>query len=367
MDTNHFFVNEELSKINFSCTVSLDKKCELSTFDIESSIRRCLPERIDRSNILILAPDFTRHSFVFEEALLRIMQEMYGEDRVDIAIASGMHRQSSLHEIRMKFGLNVDKCVIYQNNPVAGCSWLAKLKEEKDYFIFGLSNPYPHTYMGMSGGYKLVLPGMASVREAGEFHSLGMPLAKEMQKTYVDGFIDYWIGCAHSYLSWPIDLCFTESKYYFDTWVQRVRDYYKVTIPNELPDIAVLEPCVKNTDFIQAMNSLLVCKQKHIVRSGGLIVIACSFEDGMGVHYLFQRGNGVHRRIMYDEVFENELCGRKIAFLTDSVPERAMQEFFKKRITVFDSVDRLAEYAWHTYGDDVDIHHYIAPEIMIGE
>lgn len=336
----------------------------LSDVEIISAIKNCLPQLTNR-RVVIVAPDHTRPFNKFEHYLLEIAQELYGRDNVDLAIATGMHRQSTWTEVAQKWGNGIRHCEIFQNNPSSPHGLMDRLRDE-NYFIIAYSNPLPHNHMGMSGGLKLLLPGLAHIEDANLFHCMNTDAAKQWQNKLAS-CVDFWIGCAYDSFHYVIDYCFAERKHYFDSWVDACKRYYKIQLPIEMPDAVLLEPTVKNADFILAMNSLLVAKKEPIVKHGGVVAIHAPLVDGAGVHYLFQKMNG-QDDIFYDYIFSQEMRNCEFHFINDRVPQRALQRFFKNRYVVmhkdedsfFHCMDCLFE-------GSATIHHYIAPEIMIGE
>jgi len=344
---------------------TLKNNDRMSDFDIHSATSLCLPDN-DGRRVLLVVPDHTRKFSRFESTLLNCSQKKYGKDMVDIAIATGMHRQSTLSEALLKWGSGVLDCEIFQNNPNVRENTVDKLKRNENYFVIAYSNPLPHNHVGMSGGFKLLMPGFACLKDTAYFHGTSREAALSMQEVFKNA-IDYWIGCAYDHHGYVLDLCFAEKKYYFDQWVLACRNYYKVEIPKELPDVALLTPRIKDADFILAMNSLLVAKDYPIVREGGVIAIEADMTDGIGVHYLFQKPNGAVD-IYYDKIFEKELRNSEFHVITTGATQRAMQRFFdNKYVVVHENMFEFQQFLYDMFEGHCLIHNYIAPEMMIGE
>lgn len=345
---------------------TLDNIPRLTSWDLDRAIASGLPPTNGR-RVLLIVPDHTRPFRRFEVQLLDAMLKLYGNGMVDIAVATGQHRQSTMDELREKFGKGIDNCVIYQNNPIAPYDWIKALKRDEGYYVIAYSNPLPHNHVGMSGGNKLVCPGLSSAYQAIMFHEASPAAARNKAKFAASEIVDYWIGCSYDTFKYPTDVYFTSSKDNFDDWVIKIKDNYKIKIPDELPEVAILEPKIKNEDFILSMNSLLVAKNYPIVKEGGTICIISYCPDGAGVHYLFQRGNGMADDVFYDRVFAAELKNRTLAFITH-LPERAIRKFFKfQDLEFYNDIEGLYDSMFYKYGNEIKIHHYIAPEIMIGE
>jgi len=130
-------------------------------------------------------------------------------------------------------------------------------------------------------------------------------------------------------------------------------------------DVAILIPLFKNIDFLQSMNALQVCKNKSVVREGGTICIWSPMPEGIGVHYLFQQPNGL-TPAKYDAVFEKELYGKTLAFVTDKVPYEAIQEYFDVGVLLCRKMTEFLEHVKDVYGKEANIVVYNGADCMIG-
>lgn len=343
---------------------TLAKHHRLNDYDIINLVSDNLPY-VGGRKVAIIAPDHTRPFSLFEHCLLDVAHKKYGYDKIDIVVASGMHRQSTYGELIKKWGNGVRHCVIFQNNPASNRDLLDMLRDE-EYFIISYSNPLPHNYVGMSGGLKTLLPGLAHIEDAALFHRVGAEAALRWQ-TRMASYVDFWIGCSYDGFGYVMDCMFSADKKKFDLWVSYCKHYYRISLPSRLPDAAILVPAIKNTDFILAMNALLVATNERIVKPHGIIAINALMPDGIGVHYLYQKGNGVED-IYYDCVFRDQLDDCDIHFIGCSVPARAIQKFFKnKLVVVHDDETAFLNLVKDRFGDNAVVHYYFAPEIMIGE
>ena len=286
---------------------------------------------------------------------------------IDIAVANGMHRCSTRSEVCKKLQDDLEDSIIYQNHPFQEMDWLEELKEKEEYTVIAMSTPYPHNHVDMSGGDKLVLPGLAHWADIASFHKTKdeykiLKLMRDASKKV----IDIYVGISYC-MEGCYDLCITREAYEFGTWRDRTKERYQVEIPNLLPDAVILEPCVKNSDFQQSMNAMLIMNKFYVVKRGGTIIIRSMTPDGLGTHYLFQQPNG-KSPAFYDEIFKGSLInGRQIHFNMPNVPERGIQQYFKhcKPMNFVDFEDVLS-FIKARHGLDARVTHYTAPDISIG-
>ena len=342
--------------------VGLANKCEgLTYYDVETKLESQLPDTSKKS-VLLIIPDFTRPFSIVESILYRLLKQR--SISVDMVVANGMHRPSTIGEIRRKVGAAVDDCIIYQNHPFQDEDWLPKVAYGK--CVIALSNPLPHNHVGMSGGGKLILPGLSHWSDVNAFHANTTLTSSRLLVDAGKRIINCHVGVSYGEDAVVNDVCVADSDYDFYNWVDRTKDFYKVDIKSPLPDVVILEPCVKKVDFMQSMNAMLIAKH-GIVRSGGTIFIMSDTIDGMGTHYLFQQPNG-KTPAYYDTVFKDELSTADIHFCMPNVSEQAIRLYFDKckpmNLPDFGSVVRYLE---ARHGTNARVIHYTAPDISIGE
>lgn len=344
--------------------VTLQKIEPLEACEIADKAVSLLPNNANRRVLLIIS-DFTRPFSFAEGIIFNEMTKKYGKGNIDIAVANGMHRASTLSEIRYKLCNGLTESVIYQNNP-CNPDWLEDLIKENMYYVICMSEPLPHMHLQMSGGTKLVLPGLSCVGDVERFHKVDGWSAKISSAQACEGIINFYIGIEYDADREVISTCFTKSLGTFDDWKTRNMEHYTVKIPTDLPDAVMLYPKIKKADFQQSMNSLKVMEKKRVVKRGGDICIVSDCPDGIGVHYLFQQGNGISP-VYYDNMFLN-LGWDNIHFCIPCVSDIAIRKYFKHQRPInflrpFDFID----YVKAVHGENAKIDNYTAPDIMIGE
>ena len=321
--------------------------------------------------VMLVAEDMTRPDYIVCTMLLDHLVQQIGEDNVILVIGNGLHRAPTRDELMEKFGWNVRWVRTYFNNPMCDRDWLTELKKKENAYVISMSTTFPHMHVGMSGGDKVVIPGCGHWNTVRHFHSSDRVHAKRVMREVGSSIIDLYVCAVLDWQAACIDIFIGDVCYHLDDFRDRARDYFKVTIPNELPHAVILEPTIKKYDFEQCMNVFNIIRSggttKQIVKDGGVIAVKANPKDGMGVHYMFQAVNGI-APVCFDEVFSEELNNRHIVFISHTLAERAIQDFFKTKVMVFKTVDMFKKFAESKYGaNPLLINHYISPETMIGE
>jgi nickel-dependent lactate racemase len=146
--------------------------------------------------VQIICDDHTRVtpvSLLVEALIQYCATHDFFEYSLDFAIAGGSHRLMTPEELRDKLGDFCDQYLVHQHNfespstkyygttsdgtevRVDGCLAAADVR-------IGLGNIIPHEIAGFSGGYKILIPGMATQATVDAVHwmSARIPLAKRL-------------------------------------------------------------------------------------------------------------------------------------------------------------------------------------------
>jgi len=152
-----------------------------------------LPQIVGRGErVVVLVDDHTRMTPV-SEILPPVLRELSAsgvpDDEVTILITHGTHRLSTEAEVRRKVGPDILRrfrvvqhdCRDEANQVYVGLTsrgtpvWVNRCVTEADRRI-GIGHIGPSPYAGYSGGYKLILPGVAALDTVDANHSL-VPLS----------------------------------------------------------------------------------------------------------------------------------------------------------------------------------------------
>ena len=325
-------------------------------------------------HVILVAEDMTRPDHMVSTLVLERLIQQCGRDNITLVIGNGMHRAPSRAEVMKKFGWNVQWVRTFYNNPMCDREWLAELKKKEDAYVISLSSTFSHMHVGMSGGDKVVIPGCAHWCTVRHFHASKRQHARRVMREIGASIIDYYICMVLDYRCACLDIFCGGNAHNLDEFRNRAKEYYKVEIPEELPDAVLMEPTIKTFDFEQCMNVFNIVRSsetdKQLVKRGGVIGIKAEPVDGMGIHYMFQAMNGI-APVYFDEVFAKELKDRHIVFISSNLAENAIQDFFKTKVMVFENVGGFHSFieAKFTVYRECEItyptvNHYISPETM---
>lgn len=344
--------------------IELGFKVPLRTDQLWDEVH-CIP--FDNREVLVVIDDFTRPITPVTRMVIEYAISEVGEDKVAVVVASGLHRAITNHEVSERIGPELTKRLrIYTHSPL--CNFPL---DKKTHNIIAVGCVIPHTFAGLSGGPKIILPGLQCYENTMAFHCSEKPSASDIicsKRESVDTYVNYTID---SYGD-PTRICVYPSTYSPDEFRCDAWGDYTVTLPDET-DVAVLIPHIKNADFQQSMNAMRVfidtgqfCNHHVPVKAGGVICIQSDTPEGMGVHYGFQHPNGVNP-VYYDEVFEEQYLGRGIAFICPNIPEIAIQEYFKREVFNFPSLAVFSRFVEERWGKTATVAFYHGADIMIGE
>jgi hypothetical protein len=336
--------------------ISFDHIKPMSSEDMLNIVRGIV---FDERDVLIVIDDFTRPVTPITRMVVEYAISEVGEDRVAVVVASGLHRASTNHEVSEKIGPDLTKRLrIYSHSPL--CDFPLN---KKTHNIIAVGCVVPHTFAGLSGDAKIIMPGVRSHEATMLFHSYRKNEASSFlrsYKEYVDTYVNYTInsyGDVTRCIVYPSAFGAAEfrAQVYLDN---------RVYLPDPT-DVAVLIPRFKNADFMQSMNAMQVCMDHRIVKDGGYICIHSDTPEGIGVHYGFQQPNGL-KPAYYDEVFYKQYQNVEICFICPNLPEAAIQEYFKRNIKNFSSMEMFSSFVEQRLGRTASVAFYHASDIMIG-
>lgn len=320
-------------------------------------------------HIILVSEDVTRPDCNVPHMVLDHIIDCVGWRNVTLVVANGMHRAFSMRELSNKFGPSVSKIRVLHNNPQNNKDWLDDFKKKTNGYIISLSSSMPHMHVGMSGGDKVIVPGCAHWTTTLNFHRLDRTKAIYSMNDTAKKLVDYYICYVIDSTMSCIDFFYGRFRINLDTFRENARKHFKVKIPTELPDAVILAPSIKSFDFQQCMNVFNILRSgdctKPLVRQGGIIGILANPQDGIGTHYLFQAITGI-APVYYDEIYKEELRDKHLVIISGTLPEVAVQDFFKTKMMVVDCLAGFATLVSLRYSNPT-INYYTSPETMIGE
>jgi hypothetical protein len=311
-------------------------------------------------DILLIFDDHTRPNTMVPRLLINVILAKLNFDysRLSILFATGMHRAMTRAEICEKIGpMHLHLIKTYQHNPFEATSPF--LVPTYKYYRIAVTHVMPHSYTGFSGGPKILIPGLSSIKTACRFHE---------DKDYAE---DLHMGLYDSKIIHGMVYVITDrtgdvtnviqgnlSQYFHDEAIEMSRKECTVYLPESL-DVVMLTPLWKNNDFLQAINCLTVLQTYNPVNSGGVIAIKCRCPDGIGVHYLFNKGGPLHGYIDDGNVFGPVLDGRQLVIITPELNITNMQEYFRQKIRWYqmeeDFEKAINGHPYHIYAADCSL------------
>lgn len=319
--------------------------------------------------ICLVVQDYSRMNVAGEirtgnviDCIVSRFVEKYGEERIVIVVASGMHRASSQSEIDAILGKGITQRLrVYSHNP------LKTLELNKHWYKVAIHCSAPHSFVGMSNAGKLLSPGLYSADDAIAFHERDEYQAVHLLKSKYREFnaiIDFCLSTGGALIGYHV--C-NVIDYDYEQYRMDMIAHYMVTTPqkNELPEVAILEPFSKVKDFLLAMNAVTVCVDNPVVAMGGVTCIYLPVTDHIGTHYLFQQPNGL-KPAKFDTIYKNAYEGRVIAFIAPKLPKIAIQEYFNGMVFYFRTLDDFFQFVMSVYGVNAKIDHYLGSDMLIG-
>jgi nickel-dependent lactate racemase len=256
--------------------------------------------------VLILVDDYTRGTpvlIILPHLLERLKSCGIRDEDITLLVSTGTHRSSSENELRDKLGealygyyrIEQHDCTDQSNQVFLGMTsrgtpvWVNRRIVEADR-VFGIGHIDPSDYAGYSGGWKLVVPGVAALETIDANHALApasfryygnvdLPCRQDIDEAGAMARVDQFINVvlcqdgqiARVFAGSPIEI--------HSAGVVVAKKIYEVEFPCPV-DIAVVSAYPYDIDFYQAIRAIEYADV--IVRRGGSILVVAPCPDGMG-------------------------------------------------------------------------------------
>jgi nickel-dependent lactate racemase len=256
--------------------------------------------------IVVLLEDHTRPTptaALLPHVLEELAQAGVQEDDITLVITHGTHRPSTDLEVEKIVGadplqrlrLVQHRCDEPHNQAYLGLTsrgtpvWVNRLVVEADRRI-GIGYIGPSPYAGYSGGWKLIVPGVAALDTIDANHSL-VPLGfRRAGRADLPTRLDLEEAAAMVGMDLVLDVVLCQDERVaqafagtpdrvFQAGLALARRVYEVACPGEL-DIAVTAGYPYDLDLYQAVRAVEYADL--VVREGGGIVLAAGCPDGLG-------------------------------------------------------------------------------------
>lgn len=265
-----------------------------------------------KDSVAIVIEDYTRCMLPSNELMNAILEELkmagVRKDNIFFIGATGVHRKMSLADFEKKLGTEIsrdfrvvthdvfdeDNLMFFGNTSFGTPVYINSEVANSD-FIIGIGAIVPHGAVGLSGGAKLISPGVAGyitiqynhtkIDQEVEINSssairkmrLDMEEASSMvgMKFIVAGLIDSDLKLVDLVAGDPIQA--------HRRGMEKALKLYQVKISKEA-DIVIACSYPFDIDFFQSVKGLIT--SVPFVKEGGVIVWISSCSEGLGCHYL---------------------------------------------------------------------------------
>ncbi|MCL4560184.1 MAG: nickel-dependent lactate racemase [Chloroflexi bacterium] len=255
---------------------------------------------------LILVDDYTRATpaaAILPHLLERLQAAGVPREDVTLLVSTGTHRPCSEEELRLKVGpevygiyrLEQHDCTDQASQVYLGLTsratpvWVNRLVVEADR-VFGIGHIDPSDYAGYAGGYKLIVPGVASLDTVNANHSLAalsfrqpgrtdLPCRRDLEEAAAMVPADLFLNCvltqdgqiAHVFAGSPEKI--------YRVGVEQARKVYEVECPGPV-DLVIASGYPYDIDFYQAIRAIEYADAAAC--AGGRIVLVAPCQDGIG-------------------------------------------------------------------------------------
>lgn len=320
-----------------------------------------------KKDVLFVVDDPTRPNNIMAQIIIDYFIDTLSAERVQVLVASGMHRQPTMEEITNHIGKNItSKVRVHRHNPSLSLSWYCK-NQFKDFHVILVGTVIPHTFMGLSGSGKILSPGLDDFTNVNGFHGLSRENANDCVMHNFK-LADHTVQTVINKFGQPCLLWGSPKEVWSERNYTAFREQALLAYTYDLPEpglATLLVPWYKNTDFMQCLNAVTVCQDKPVVKRGGILGINCEMaKDGIGVHYLFQPFNG-KKQVKYDTLW-NAFKESQVAFIVDNIPRCAIRDLFEYPVSIFNTVDEFEQHVEKEFGVGCPIDLYQGSDIMIG-
>ncbi len=285
--------------------------------DLKSSVRKALLNPISmpglkevipsEGDVVLISEDQTRPSPIGKvmEPLVELLGELGVKDeRIQVVIGRGTHRETTPAEQEAKLGKNIlnrlqvsvhdvddsDNLVLMGMTTRKTPVWINRMVAEAGLSI-GLGTINPHYFAGYGGGAKLILPGVSG-RET-IVHNHTMIADKNAVQGKMEGnpiWEDMLEAARIAKLGMKIDLLLNTRKEICNIFagdveqaqkaaVKALLDIYGLPVPR-MADITLTAGYPLETNLIQSGKAVLLANE--VTKEGGAIVLLSALNDGAG-------------------------------------------------------------------------------------
>jgi nickel-dependent lactate racemase len=302
---------------NWNLLAQAEPKDAPGVADLKVEVKRALENPIGTKNlaemipssgkVVLISEDQTRPSPVGQvmEPLVEMLGELGVEDeRIQVVIGRGTHREATAEELKTKLGKNnldrlevsihdaddTDNLVLMGMTSRKTPVWINRIVAEAGLRI-GVGTMNPHYFAGYGGGAKLILPGVSGRETIAYNHA--MVADEKARQGIMDGnpiWEDMLEAARIAKLDMKIDLVLNTAKQVnklFAGEVEQVQraavkallEIYGLEVP-KMADITLTSGYPLEVNLIQSGKAILLANE--VTKDGGAIVLLAALSDGAG-------------------------------------------------------------------------------------
>ena len=302
---------------NWNLLAQAEPKDAPGVEDLKAEVRRALENPIGTKNlaemipssgkVVLISEDQTRPSPVGQvmEPLVEMLGELGVEDeRIQVVIGRGTHREATAEELETKLGKNnldrfqvsihdaddTDNLVLMGMTSRKTPVWINRIVAEAGLRI-GVGTMNPHYFAGYGGGAKLILPGVSGRETIAHNHA--MVADEKARQGIMDGnpiWEDMLEAARIARLDMKIDLVLNTAKQVnklFAGEVEQVQraavkallEIYGLEVP-KMADITLTSGYPLEVNLIQSGKAILLANE--VTKDCGAIVLLAALSDGAG-------------------------------------------------------------------------------------
>ena len=268
----------------------------------------------EKEEAVILFDDLTRPTqarYIVPYVLEELRRAGIMNDHIRFVCATGAHAPCNRIDFSKKLGEDiVEQYPIYNHNPFHNLTYVGETTYgtpvevnseviECDLKI-GIGCIIPHPMTGFTGGAKIVMPGVASIRSIIHNHcDIGNEcfdristtgwrdprsndVRRDMEEFAKMIELDFKIDVLVNERGEIIDLVSGDFVKGYERGIELGKQIYKTKLPGDKADIVIANTYMKAN---QAVNGLRIAMEA--VKEGGVIVLIANAPEGQNMHYLY--------------------------------------------------------------------------------
>lgn len=349
----------------------------LTTAEIQARLARPVGSRPlvelarGRRDAVIAIDDLTRPTEAFR-ILPLVLADLNAagieNHNILILVSLGTHRPLTRVDLVKKVGPEVLAAVrVYNHNPYLNLKYVGTTSFGTPVHInaqfaaadlkLSLGLMAPHSYAGFSAGGKIVLPGLASWETVLANHKpankvmsgqvgqvVGNTRREEIDEAARLAGLEFSINVVSNEQGETAELVCGEVTGAWQAAARLAAGIYATEVPVGA-DIAVFNAFPKDTEMLQALNSLNPWNpgagHKDVVREGGTIVVLTAASEGHGWLGLINPGGPLHQRRDLHPVYRQMLADRALYFLSPNLSQAMLLDHYPPEVKVAPDWERL--------------------------